>query len=104
MTVCGRVKRCEGLRTHLPAALVKAHRRGVDVRLVMESDNLDSHDPQALKDAGVPVLGDRREGLMHNKFIVIDRTEVWTGSMNIVSTCTSALVLSSASARDAARS
>jgi phosphatidylserine/phosphatidylglycerophosphate/cardiolipin synthase-like enzyme len=64
-------------------ALVRAHRRGVDVRVVMESDNLDANDPQALKEAGVPVLGDRREGLMHDKFIVIDRTEVWTGSMNM---------------------
>jgi phosphatidylserine/phosphatidylglycerophosphate/cardiolipin synthase-like enzyme len=50
---------------------------------VMESDNLDGPAPQALKDAGVPILGDRREGLMHNKFFVIDRSEVWTGSMNL---------------------
>ncbi len=64
-------------------ALVRAHRRGVDVRLVMESDNLDTYEPQALKDAGIPVLGDRQEGLMHNKFIIIDRAEVWTGSMNM---------------------
>jgi phosphatidylserine/phosphatidylglycerophosphate/cardiolipin synthase-like enzyme len=28
------------------------------------------------------VLGDRREGLMHDKFVVLDRSEVWTGSMN----------------------
>ena len=33
-------------------------------------------------DAGIPVLGDRREGLMHDKFVVIDRSEVWLGSMN----------------------
>ena len=64
-------------------ALIHAHRRGVEVRVVMESDNLDGFDPQALKDAGIPVLGDRREGLMHNKFVVIDRSEVWTGSMNL---------------------
>ncbi len=64
-------------------AIVRAHRRGVDVRVVMESDNMDVYDVEALKDAGVPVLGDRREGLMHNKFIVIDRSEVWTGSMNM---------------------
>ncbi len=64
-------------------ALIRAHRRGVDVRVVMESDNLEEDDPQALKDAGIPILGDRHEGLMHNKFIVIDRAEVWTGSMNM---------------------
>jgi phosphatidylserine/phosphatidylglycerophosphate/cardiolipin synthase-like enzyme len=63
-------------------ALIHAHRRGVQVRVVMESDNMDHFDPQALKDAGVPIIGDRHEGLMHNKFVVIDRSEVWSGSMN----------------------
>ncbi|MFN8410825.1 MAG: phospholipase D-like domain-containing protein [Anaerolineales bacterium] len=63
-------------------ALIRAHDRGVQVRVVMESDNLDRSDPQKLKDAGIPILGDRREGLMHDKFIVIDNSEVWTGSMN----------------------
>ena len=63
-------------------ALIHAFRRGVQVRVVMESDNMDSADPQALIEAGIPMLGDRREGLMHNKFVVIDRSEVWTGSMN----------------------
>lgn len=63
-------------------ALLRAHDRGVRVRMVMESDNLDRADPQKLKDAGIPILGDRREGLMHNKFAVIDNSEVWTGSAN----------------------
>ena len=63
-------------------ALLRAHRRGIDVKVVMESDNLDAGAPQRLKEAGVPLLGDRREGLMHDKFMIIDGTEVWTGSMN----------------------
>lgn len=63
-------------------ALIRAHKRGVRVRMVMESDNMDRTDPQILKDAGIPILGDRREGLMHNKFVVIDNSEVWTGSTN----------------------
>lgn len=63
-------------------ALLEAHRRGVVVRVVMESDNMDVPEVQALIEAGIPVLGDRREGLMHNKFVVIDRREVWTGSLN----------------------
>jgi phosphatidylserine/phosphatidylglycerophosphate/cardiolipin synthase-like enzyme len=63
-------------------ALIRAHKRGVQVRMVMESDNLDRSDPQKLKDAGIPILGDRREGLMHDKFVVIDNSEVWLGSMN----------------------
>jgi phosphatidylserine/phosphatidylglycerophosphate/cardiolipin synthase-like enzyme len=63
-------------------ALIRAHKRGVQVRMVMESENLDRSDPQKLKDAGIPILGDRREGLMHDKFVVIDNSEVWLGSMN----------------------
>ena len=63
-------------------ALIRAHKRGVQVRVVMESDNMDGSAPQALIEAGIPVLGDRREGLMHDKFVVIDRSEVWLGSMN----------------------
>ena len=63
-------------------ALMDAHNRGVQVRMVMESENLDRSDPQKIKDAGIPILGDRREGLMHDKFVVIDNSEVWLGSMN----------------------
>ncbi len=63
-------------------ALLDAHRRGVTVRVVAESDNLDEPEFEALIAGGIPVLGDRREGLMHHKFVVIDRLEVWTGSMN----------------------
>jgi phosphatidylserine/phosphatidylglycerophosphate/cardiolipin synthase-like enzyme len=64
-------------------ALIHAFQRGVEVRMVMESDNIDTDEVQALKDAGIPIVGDQREGLMHNKFVVIDRLQVWTGSMNL---------------------
>jgi phosphatidylserine/phosphatidylglycerophosphate/cardiolipin synthase-like enzyme len=64
-------------------ALIDAHRRGVTVRLVTESDYIDVPEIQELRAAGIPVLGDRREGRMHNKFVVIDRQEVWTGSLNL---------------------
>lgn len=63
-------------------ALIRAHQRGVTVRMVMESGNMDRSDPQRLIEAGIPILGDHRNGLMHNKFMVIDRSEVWIGSMN----------------------
>ena len=63
-------------------ALIAAHQRGVTVRVVTESDNLDEAEIQELIEAGIPVVGDRRESLMHNKFVVIDSHEVWTGSMN----------------------
>jgi phosphatidylserine/phosphatidylglycerophosphate/cardiolipin synthase-like enzyme len=63
-------------------ALIDAHKRGVVVRMVMESSNMDRSDPQALIEAGIPIVGDARQGLMHDKFMVIDRSEVWLGSMN----------------------
>jgi phosphatidylserine/phosphatidylglycerophosphate/cardiolipin synthase-like enzyme len=63
-------------------ALINANKRGLTVRVVMESDNMDSSVPEAIMDAGIPIVGDRRVGLMHDKFVVLDRSEVWTGSMN----------------------
>lgn len=63
-------------------ALINAHQRGVTVRMVMESTNMDNSDPQRIIEAGIPVVGDNRDGLMHDKFVVIDRSEVWLGSMN----------------------
>jgi phosphatidylserine/phosphatidylglycerophosphate/cardiolipin synthase-like enzyme len=63
-------------------ALLRAHERGATVRVVMETSNMDRSDPQILIEAGIPVVGDNRDGLMHDKFIVIDKSEVWMGSMN----------------------
>ena len=69
-------------------ALIQAFKRGVQVRIVMESDNMDGNVPQALQSAGIKIIGDQREGLMHDKFMVIDRAEVWTGSMNFTTSGT----------------
>ena len=63
-------------------ALIHAHDRGATVRVVMESTNMDRSDPQKMIEAGIPIVGDNRDGLMHNKFMVIDKSEVWMGSMN----------------------
>jgi len=64
-------------------ALISAHRRGVAVRVVVESENIGEPEVQDLIEAGVPVFGDAGGGLMHNKFAVVDRMEVWSGSMNL---------------------
>ncbi len=63
-------------------ALIHAHQRGAAVRLVMESDNMGNKEIQQIQEVGIMVIGDQREGLMHNKFVVVDHAEVWTGSMN----------------------
>jgi phosphatidylserine/phosphatidylglycerophosphate/cardiolipin synthase-like enzyme len=64
-------------------ALKDAYRNGVLVRVVTESDNRDNPEIQALVEEGIPVVGDEREGLMHDKFAILDRREVWTGSLNL---------------------
>ena len=63
-------------------ALLDAYHRGLQVRIVMESDNMSDDVPQELRAEGVNIIGDRREGLMHNKFVILDRQDIWTGSSN----------------------
>jgi len=64
-------------------ALIRAHGRGVLVRMVFEGDSRDRREVQELIEAGIPVVFDQTDSLMHNKFFVIDGSEVWTGSMNM---------------------
>lgn len=63
-------------------ALLDAHARGLDVRLVVEANNQDRREVQQLIQAGIPVVLDTGRNFMHNKFVVIDGYEVWTGSSN----------------------
>jgi phosphatidylserine/phosphatidylglycerophosphate/cardiolipin synthase-like enzyme len=69
-------------------ALIHASQRGLAVRIVVDSDALDKLDLQIMKKVGIHVLGDRRESLMHNKFVVIDNKILWTGSLNLTSSGT----------------
>jgi phosphatidylserine/phosphatidylglycerophosphate/cardiolipin synthase-like enzyme len=71
----------------LTEALVQAHQRGVKVRVVTDSDYLEERGPKALRAVQVPVVGDDRQALMHNKFMVFDQRAVWTGSMNFTENC-----------------
>ena len=64
-------------------ALLRARNRGVAVRIVVDSDNWRNEALDFLRGEGIPVVGDGREGLMHDKFVVIDGGEVWAGSMNL---------------------
>jgi phosphatidylserine/phosphatidylglycerophosphate/cardiolipin synthase-like enzyme len=64
-------------------ALARASRRGVAVRIVVDSDNIHTEAVEFLRAEGIPVAGDGREALMHDKFVVIDGREVWAGSMNL---------------------
>jgi phosphatidylserine/phosphatidylglycerophosphate/cardiolipin synthase-like enzyme len=72
-------------------AFIDAHKRGVKVRLITDTDNLvskeDSSQPRKavmdLKASGIQVIDDKRGGLMHHKFMVVDDNKVWTGSWNL---------------------
>ncbi len=64
-------------------ALLRAHGRGVDVRIVTDDKAYGSEDIRMLADAGIGVTDDQDAyALMHDKFMVIDRQVVWTGSCN----------------------
>ena len=64
-------------------ALIAAHTRGVQVRVVTETDNMDDSEIGRLQESGIPVSDDKNTGsLMHHKFVVIDERYVWTGSYN----------------------
>ena len=70
-------------------AMVRAKQRGVQVRMVTDSDTLNNvknkpvQDAFArLKQANIPFYGDERSPIMHNKFTVVDNKLISTGSMN----------------------
>ncbi len=69
-------------------AMVRAAQRGVRVRLVTDSDTVDSKDPadqavqSKLRAANIPVVPDNRRPIMHNKFTVVDGEWVEMGSWN----------------------
>jgi phosphatidylserine/phosphatidylglycerophosphate/cardiolipin synthase-like enzyme len=68
-------------------ALLRAHQRGVAVRIVTDTDNEATAALNLLRSEGVPIRGDGRTALMHDKFVVIDAREVWAGSMNLTENC-----------------
>ena len=68
------------------AAIAGAAERGLTVRIVVDDDHglYDGRNPHLrdLTELGIDVRHDGRSGLMHNKFAIIDRETVWTGSWN----------------------
>ena len=65
-------------------ALIKAQKRGVDVRVVV--DRINAREPYSevgsLLARGVPVRTDHQYSIMHNKFMVVDGSTVEEGSFN----------------------
>jgi phosphatidylserine/phosphatidylglycerophosphate/cardiolipin synthase-like enzyme len=69
-------------------ALVRAKGRGATVRMVTDTDTLTNKDKaiqaafDKLKAASIPIVDDKRGPIMHNKFTVVDKEWVETGSWN----------------------
>lgn len=69
----------------LTQAVLDARARGVRVRVVTDNNDGLGDDNTTLHqfvEAGIPVVTDERSALMHNKFMILDSSEVWTGSWN----------------------
>lgn len=72
-------------------AVLQAHQRGVQVRVVTDDETFSSPEDTTLDDleaAGIPIITDNRSGLMHDKFIILDGTTVWSGSWNFTESAT----------------
>ena len=65
-------------------ALVAAHQRGIDVRVVLDrgKDDHDHAQTDRLVDSGIPTFADGRHHTAHNKIMLIDHHLIITGSFN----------------------
>jgi phosphatidylserine/phosphatidylglycerophosphate/cardiolipin synthase-like enzyme len=65
-------------------ALVDAHRRGVDVKVILDRSNRTAHYSAAtfLAHAGITVWIDAQHAIAHNKIMIIDGNTILTGSFN----------------------
>lgn len=65
-------------------AVAQAHKRGVDVRVILDKSQQSERYTSAtfLKHAGVPVVIDSKPAIAHNKVMVFDDQAVFTGSFN----------------------
>lgn len=67
-------------------ALLNARKHGVDVRVITDRERLNDPNQRravsALREAGIPVMVNRHDGLMHLKQVVVDDEINASGSMN----------------------
>ena len=67
-------------------ALVKARKKGIDVRIITDHGELENQYTrtaiEALRKAGIPIKVNRHEGLMHIKQVIIDDQVNTSGSFN----------------------
>ncbi len=70
--------------TLIANALIDAHKRGVDVKVILDKkENREEYSlGELLRDAGIPVATDGIHAIAHNKIMILDGQVVLTGSFN----------------------
>lgn len=63
-------------------AFIAAKKRGLTVRVVTDTDTMGEDVVKQIKKAGITVVEDHRDAIMHDKFLILDGLVVWTGSWN----------------------
>jgi phosphatidylserine/phosphatidylglycerophosphate/cardiolipin synthase-like enzyme len=65
-------------------AVLKAHKRGVRIQIIMDDSNQTDKYSAAtfLQNSGIQPLVDSKHAIFHNKFMVIDGSTLITGSFN----------------------
>lgn len=67
-------------------ALIAAKKRGATVRIVTDinifNDPKENPPLKQLEKAGIPIVAGNPNAIMHDKFVVVDKSQVWLGSWN----------------------
>ena len=53
-------------------SFVNANKRGVKIRVITDTDNINKKGINLLKNVQIPIIEDKRSPIMHDKFIIID--------------------------------
>jgi phosphatidylserine/phosphatidylglycerophosphate/cardiolipin synthase-like enzyme len=68
---------------NITKALVEAHNRGVEVKIITDDKKRGSKRYRYLASEGIDIEDDRdKKALMHNKILIVDSRVVWVGSGN----------------------
>lgn len=70
--------------TNISNELIKAKKRGIDVRIIMDANNVYSRNTKhaILRNSGIPLKIENYAGKMHSKTMIIDDEYLILGSMN----------------------
>jgi phospholipase D len=65
-------------------AIIRAEKRGIDVKMIMEPEELSVSGSEytKLQNAGISITVDKGPGIMHDKVMIVDSKYVVTGSFN----------------------